>query len=130
MGYRTIEEVGKKQESEDVSSLPELINIESEEQKYSLLVQNSIVVVDVWANWCAPCVESKPHFRKLAAQYNNPGKVLLCCEDVDLELSPDVTGVPTFLFYMKGNLVHTEIGADLVKIESTLKQLIQQLGLL
>lgn len=36
-------------------------------------MKGHIVVVDVWATWCVPCIERFPHMVALANQYENRG---------------------------------------------------------
>ena len=35
------------------------------------------MVVDFWASWCLPCVESMPHLQELSERYADQGVVVL-----------------------------------------------------
>ena len=50
-------------------------------------MEGQIVVVDMWATWCLPCIERFPHMVKLASQYAERGVrfVSLCLDDRDDE---------------------------------------------
>ena len=42
-------------------------------QKELASLKGQIVVVDIWATWCAPCVERFPHMVRLYQQYKDRG---------------------------------------------------------
>jgi cytochrome c biogenesis protein CcmG/thiol:disulfide interchange protein DsbE len=54
-----------------------------QEELHSL--RGQIVVVDMWATWCLPCVERFPHMVELATEYADQGVefVSLCLDDRD-----------------------------------------------
>ena len=54
-----------------------------QEELYSL--QGQIVVVDMWATWCLPCIERFPHMVELSTEFADQGVefVSLCLDDRD-----------------------------------------------
>ena len=46
-------------------------------------LKGSVVVVDFWASWCAPCKKELPALDKLAAKY--PGKLVVLAVNIDKE---------------------------------------------
>lgn len=62
------------------------------------------VVVDLWGPKCAPCLALMPHVEALAEEY--AGRIrfakLNVMENRPLVVTLRVLGVPTFLFYRKG----------------------------
>ncbi len=50
-------------------------------------LKGQIVVVDMWATWCLPCIERFPHMVELANEYRGRGVtfVSLCLDDRDDE---------------------------------------------
>lgn len=72
-----------------------------------------LVVVDFWAEWCAPCRFVSPVLDELAKEY--AGKMVLGKLNVDL--NPQVSAkfmirsIPTIMFFKDGKPVDTVIGA-------------------
>ena len=54
-----------------------------QEELHSL--QGQIVVVDMWATWCLPCIERFPHMVELSTEFADQGVefVSLCLDDRD-----------------------------------------------
>lgn len=62
----------------------ELVSFEAwQEELHSL--QGQVVVVDMWATWCLPCIERFPHMVELATEFADQGVefVSLCLDDRD-----------------------------------------------
>jgi thioredoxin 1 len=72
-----------------------------------------LMVVDFWAEWCAPCRFVSPVLDELAKEY--AGKMVLGKLNVDL--NPQVSArfmirsIPTIMFFKDGKPVDTVIGA-------------------
>lgn len=70
-----------------------------------------LVLVDLYAAWCAPCRMLSPHISTLAEAY----PALKVCR-MDVDEAPDtalrygVTAVPTLLFFRQGRVVETLTG--------------------
>ena len=74
-------------------------------------VSTGLVLVDVYAPWCAPCKMMSPLLDKLADSRPDL-KVLKLNIDESPELARElkIRGVPTLIFYNDGNLVSTKTG--------------------
>jgi thiol-disulfide isomerase/thioredoxin len=70
-------------QSRSVKKIPELVSINDKqvaELKASL--KGDVVVVNLWATWCGPCVKEFPHLVKLQKLYEKKGvKVVLISVD-------------------------------------------------
>lgn len=103
------------------------MTIISPEHKSQIINGNSVVCIDMFANWCAPCKQIAPKFAQLARKHNKPGVCALFKEDIDKKFSQDlnITAVPTFLFYKDGKLVKKLQGGNLAAINHTIINLLQ-----
>lgn len=74
---------------------------------------NTPVVVDFWAEWCAPCKVLKPQLEKLAEEYG--GNFILA--KVNADENPELTGhfgirsLPTVVAFVNGQVVDGFTGA-------------------
>lgn len=128
--YASYKSLGPKDETKNQYVCTAVQNLE---HRKKLLTENTIVCIDLWASWCAPCKIVAPQFAELAKQYNNPGRCLLVKEEVDLELTRDyqITGIPAFIFYRGGQLVRDQdgtpvcvVGGDINKVRRILDKLL------
>ena len=69
------------------------------------------VMIDFWAEWCAPCRAIAPYVEQIATEYE--GKAVV--GKVNIEQSPDVANnfgirnIPTILFFKSGELVNKHV---------------------
>lgn len=101
----------------------------SGEELESAIEENSTVVVDCWADWCAPCKAIEPIIESLAEEYGD--KAFFGKLDVDSEreiaLDYGISSIPTILFFRDGKVVDRVIGAVPEKqLEKKLKEIIKQ----
>ena len=71
------------------------------------------VLVDFWAEWCAPCKMVAPVLEDLAAEYDGKIKFI----KVDVDTSPEtamkygIRSIPTLLVFKGGSPVDQVVGA-------------------
>jgi len=100
------------------------IKVSTLEHKNAMIGGHQIVVVDVYADWCGPCLKIGPAFDILASKYSRPGHCALVKENVDDGFNPSITGVPAFDFFVGGRQVHRMVGADIESVEAKLLELL------
>lgn len=70
------------------------------------------VVIDLWAEWCGPCIKLGPSVEKLAEEFE--GKAIIGKLNVDEndEISAEnrVRNIPTVLFFKDGELKDRTVG--------------------
>lgn len=80
--------------------------------KTEVLEAKTPVLVDVWAEWCAPCRMIAPAVEAVAQQY--AGKVKVGKMDADSNMTPSqlgIRGIPTLLVFRGGKVVDRIVGA-------------------
>ncbi|AFV77029.1 thioredoxin [Thermus oshimai] len=79
-----------------------------------LLAQNPLVLVDFWAEWCAPCRMIAPILEELAQEYE--GRVVVAKLDVDenpkTAMRYRVMSIPTVILFKGGQPVEVLVGAQ------------------
>jgi len=74
---------------------------------------NELMMVDFWAEWCAPCRAIAPALDELARE--SAGKVSLAKVNIDehpaLAARYGIRSIPTILFIKSGEVVDQVIGA-------------------
>jgi putative thioredoxin len=82
------------------------------------------VLVDFWADWCAPCRMLVPVLAKLADDYQDQLQIAKVNTDVERGLAQQhgIRSLPTLHLYRNGELVEQLLGAQ---PESTLRALIE-----
>jgi thioredoxin 1 len=81
--------------------------------KQEVLDSETPVLVDFWADWCAPCKMIAPIVEQLATEYD--GKVKVTKMDVDSNprtpMSYGIRGIPTLIVFSGGRPVGQIVGA-------------------
>jgi thioredoxin 1 len=79
-----------------------------------ILRNHSLVLVDFWAEWCAPCRMIAPILEELAQEYE--GKLLVAKLDVDenpkTAMRYRVMSIPTVILFKNGQPVEVLVGAQ------------------
>lgn len=88
--------------------------IEITDVTFKETIQNhSLVVVDCWAAWCAPCRMVAPIIDEMARDY--AGKILFGKLNVDenrqVATQYEIMSIPTLLVFKNGQLVDRVVGA-------------------
>lgn len=92
---------------------PNLVHVNDENFAREVLESPIPVVVDFWAEWCAPCRILAPTFKALAAEYEGKMRFAkLDTEEASLTASQyGIMSIPTMLFFSGGRVVEHAVGA-------------------
>jgi thioredoxin 1 len=79
---------------------------------FDKVVSHSLILVDFWADWCAPCKAQDPILEEVAKELS--GKALVGKVNVDdnrtLATKYGITNIPTMILFKDGNKVHHFVG--------------------
>ena len=126
MSYKKLSSIGSQELYDKFEiKVPEIL---SRSDKDEFLSSYTICLVDVYATWCGPCKITAPQFTELFKNYNLAGVVGLAKENVELNLSPNVQVIPTFIFYVNKEIKEVVVGADMKAVEKKLVELIKVFG--
>ena len=72
-----------------------------------------IVLLDVWATWCAPCRGMNPIIDKIAEEMKDRVEVVKLDATTEMDFAQElgVTGLPTFIVFKNGKMVNMLVGA-------------------
>lgn len=143
--------VNSLEDVEQVSSYDwQLVNLKGE--KFNLNQSKSrVVLVNIWATWCPPCIAEMPSIQKLSNDYKDKIDIVLVSnekqevikqflekKEYNLEVFTPVTNAPetfnvrsiprTFLIDRNGNIIIDESGAanwNSDKVRATINELIK-----
>jgi thioredoxin 1 len=87
-----------------------------------------LVVIDFYANWCRPCTTIAPKFAELS-ENSDYSKVTFCKANVDeaqgLASKYSIQSIPTFIIINNGTLFDRIVGADIKKLEESIKRALE-----
>jgi thioredoxin 1 len=78
-----------------------------------VLQASAPVLVDYWAEWCAPCKQIAPHIAEIAKDMD--GRLIVAKVNIDENpVTPEkfgVRGIPTLMLFKNGQVAATKVGA-------------------
>ena len=72
---------------------------------------NSIVLVDFWADWCGPCLKIAPILEEVSSETGLLVAKLHVDENPEKTQEYSISTIPTMVLFKDGNPVHTIAGA-------------------
>ncbi len=82
------------------------------EQDFEKTIQNGLVVVDFFANWCGPCRMMAPILEEAQKKLGDSVKIVKVDVDESENLAKKfgIMSIPTLLFFVDGQLKDKHIG--------------------
>jgi thioredoxin 1 len=106
--------------------MAEIIDVTDAAFQSEVLDSEQPVIVDFWAEWCAPCHQIAPIIKQLATDYDGKVKVV----KVNVDESPKTAGaygirsIPTVLSFRDGEVIEQLLG---VRPKAAFKELAEKL---
>ena len=71
------------------------------------------ILVDFWADWCAPCKQIEPILEEIALEKKDTIKIykLNIDENPETPQKYGVRGIPTLMLFKGGKLIDTKVGS-------------------
>jgi thioredoxin 1 len=81
------------------------------DSNYKEFISTGVSLVDIWAQWCRPCLTLGPIIDELSNEYDNVkiGK-LNADENSETPQQLGVRSIPTILIYKDGEIVERHVG--------------------
>ncbi|MCB0529063.1 MAG: thioredoxin [Saprospiraceae bacterium] len=83
-----------------------------------VLENDKVTVVDLWAEWCQPCLAMGPIVEQLAEEYKDRAVIgkLNVDDNGEVPMQYNVRGIPTFLIFKNGELRDKLVGMQSKKM--------------
>lgn len=89
-----------------------IVDVDREELFRELIKDGRPLVVDFYADWCGPCRDLKPVFKRLSKEFD--GRLMFAKLNIDefpeLAKQAGVRSVPTLVVYKDGRAVNRQSG--------------------
>ena len=93
--------------------MAEILDVSDSSFEAEVLKADQPVIVDFWAEWCAPCRAIAPIFKELAGEYDGKVKIV----KLNVDEAPEIAGkygirsIPTVMAFRAGEVVEQVMGA-------------------
>ncbi len=102
------------------------VHVTEEDFQRTVLEASPPVLVDFYADWCAPCKMVAPHVDEIARE--NQGRLLVAKVDTDrapeLAARLGIRGIPTLIFFKNGSEIGRSVGFEPGKLAAMVAEAI------
>lgn len=88
-----------------------------------IINENSVVVIDYWAEWCGPCKRIAPMYSELDEKFKDVVFVKVNVdESVDITENTEIKCLPTFHIFKNNEHVETIEGSKIEEITNAIEK--------
>ena len=92
-----------------------MFDIKTADDCKRLIESYEYVIVDVYADWCAPCRTMAPQFEEFSQKVMSiapQGAIFFAKMNIETKLIRDVTALPTFVVFYRQNITEHFVGMN------------------
>lgn len=105
-------------------------NLETKQRSFTELINDDVpVLVDFYADWCAPCKMMTPILKELKSEMGDALNII----KIDTEKNPDVAiryqvrGIPNLILFRNGELLWQQAGVvQMPQLKNIIEQKLEQ----
>ena len=108
---KQLEDLVKQQNLNNILDKTPVIELTSENFNQEM-INNDLLLVDFWAEWCGPCKSMHPIFTRMAKKYKRVRFARVNVDNAqDIASKYGVQSIPTFIMFKNGEIANTMVGA-------------------
>ena len=108
---KQLEDLLKQQNLNNILDKTPVMELTSENFNQEM-INNDLLLVDFWAEWCGPCKSMHPIFTRMAKKYKRVRFARVNVDNAqDIAMKYGVQSIPTFIMFKNGEIVNTMVGA-------------------
>ena len=108
---KQLEDLVKQQNLNNILDKTPVIELTSENFNQEM-INNDLLLVDFWAEWCGPCKSMHPIFTRMAKKYKRVRFARVNVDNAqDIARKYGVQSIPTFIMFKNGEIANTMVGA-------------------
>ena len=108
---KQLEDLLKQQNLNNILDKTPVIELTSENFNQEM-INNDLLLVDFWAEWCGPCKSMHPIFTRMAKKYKSVRFARVNVDNAqDIAMKYGVQSIPTFIMFKNGEIANTMVGA-------------------
>ena len=108
---KQLEDLVKQQNLNNILDKTPVIELTSENFNQEM-INNDLLLVDFWAEWCGPCKSMHPIFTRMAKKYKRVRFARVNVDNAqDIAMKYGVQSIPTFIMFKNGEIANTMVGA-------------------